>query len=189
MELFSTNQSYLCSNIKYIHFDGINSISFDFIYHEIFYHNDKQRVCFPNLKSLNITQCLLSEPLIDTLSLLIQDQLDQLTLTFHQYIYITFDSQLELSLFLSNDDQWTNVKCVYDEDESYQHIFFASDFKRFQYYDILSNHSYAYNYSDLQQIKVYLNSPLYLFLKQFDRLCHSVSCITLYPGKIFFEYF
>ena len=43
-----------------------------------------QILCFPNLKSLKITQCLLSQSLIQTLSLLIQNQLNQLTLTFDE---------------------------------------------------------------------------------------------------------
>ncbi|CAF1317046.1 unnamed protein product [Rotaria sordida] len=81
------NSSFLSSNIKYIYFDGINSISFDFIYQEIFSNNDKQRICFPNLKSLYITQCLLSQSLIEVLSLLIQYQLNQLTLTFNKDVY------------------------------------------------------------------------------------------------------
>ena len=39
-------------------------------------------VYFPNLKSLILTQCLLTESLIKTLSILIKYQLDEFTLTF-----------------------------------------------------------------------------------------------------------
>ncbi|CAF2939921.1 unnamed protein product [Rotaria sp. Silwood2] len=91
------NSSPLYSNIKYIYFDGIKSISFDFIYQEIFSFNDKQRICFPNLKSLYITQCLLSQSLIETLSLLIQYQLNQLTLTFNKDVYKIFEYGRERS--------------------------------------------------------------------------------------------
>jgi hypothetical protein len=69
-----------------MHFDGIYSIPFDFIYEKIFYHNDKQRIGFPNLKSLYITKCLLSQPIFQILSTLIKYQLDELLLTFHEDI-------------------------------------------------------------------------------------------------------
>ncbi|CAF1052367.1 unnamed protein product [Adineta steineri] len=45
------NSLSLYSNIKYIYFNEINSVSFDFTYQEIY---------FRNLKSINITKCLLS---------------------------------------------------------------------------------------------------------------------------------
>lgn len=80
------NSSSICSNIKFMHFDGIYSIPFDFIYEKIFYHNDKQRIGFPNLKSLYITKCLLSQPIFQILSTLIKYQLDELLLTFHEDI-------------------------------------------------------------------------------------------------------
>ncbi|CAF2557937.1 unnamed protein product [Rotaria sp. Silwood2] len=76
--------SSLSSFIKYIHFDGTNSNSPDLIHECLFYNNDKQILCFPNLKSLKITQCLLSQSLIQTLSLLIQLKLDQLALTLDE---------------------------------------------------------------------------------------------------------
>ncbi|CAF3849742.1 unnamed protein product [Rotaria sordida] len=76
--------SSLSSLIKYIHFDGTNSNSYNVIHQFLFYNNDKQILCFPNLKSLKITRCLLSQSLIQTLSLLIQNQLNQLTLTFDE---------------------------------------------------------------------------------------------------------
>ncbi|CAF0965456.1 unnamed protein product [Rotaria sordida] len=91
------NSLSLCSSIKYIHIDGINSIGFNLIYQDIFSHNDKSIHRFPNLKSLYITRCLLSQSLIQTLSFLIQYQLNQLTLTFHEDIYETFSSGYKLS--------------------------------------------------------------------------------------------
>ncbi|CAF1437661.1 unnamed protein product [Rotaria sordida] len=53
------NSLSLCSSIKYIHIDGINSIYFHLIYQDIFSHNNKLIYRFPNLKSLYITRCLL----------------------------------------------------------------------------------------------------------------------------------
>ncbi|CAF2720610.1 unnamed protein product [Rotaria sp. Silwood2] len=79
-----SNSSSLSSLFKYIHFDGTNSNSYNVIYEFIFYNNNTQNLCFPNLKSLKITRCLLSQSLIQTLSLLIRNQLDQLTLTFDE---------------------------------------------------------------------------------------------------------
>ncbi|CAF4644612.1 unnamed protein product, partial [Rotaria sp. Silwood2] len=78
-----SNSSYLSSLIKYIHFDGTYSNSY-YIINKCLYN--QQILCFPNLKSLNITRCLLSRSLIQTLSLLIQNQLEQLTLTFDKDI-------------------------------------------------------------------------------------------------------
>ncbi|CAF3817559.1 unnamed protein product [Rotaria sp. Silwood1] len=78
------NSSYLSSLFKYIHFDGINSNSYNVIDEFLFYNNDKQNLCFSNLKSLTITRCLLSQSLIQTVSLLIRNHLDQLTLTIDE---------------------------------------------------------------------------------------------------------
>ncbi|CAF4806466.1 unnamed protein product [Rotaria sp. Silwood1] len=78
------NSSYLSSLFKYIHFDGINSNSYNVIDEFLFYNNDKQNLCFSNLKSLKITRCLLSQSLIQTVSLLIRNHLDQLTLTIDE---------------------------------------------------------------------------------------------------------
>ncbi|CAF2901112.1 unnamed protein product [Rotaria sp. Silwood2] len=99
------NSSSLSSNIQHIYVNGINSISFDFIYQKIFYddnNNNKEKIPFPNLTSLYITQCLLSERLIETLSFLIQYKLKQLTLTFHKEAYVNFDYGQELSTTISN---------------------------------------------------------------------------------------
>jgi hypothetical protein len=107
------NSSSLSSSIKYIHFNGIHSISFDFIYEKIFYRNDKQTICFPNLKSLYINRCLLSKRIIRTLSLLIQYRLNQLILTFDKDIYQTFH-ETGLSSFGSdrgNQSIFSNQRC------------------------------------------------------------------------------
>ncbi|CAF3719484.1 unnamed protein product [Rotaria sp. Silwood1] len=90
------NSSSLSSSIKYIYFNGINSVSFDFIYQKIFYHSDKRKNPFLNLDSLYITRCLLSQSFIETLSFLIQYHLHQLTLTFHEDIYETWYYDPEL---------------------------------------------------------------------------------------------
>ncbi|UJR16480.1 hypothetical protein I4U23_003383 [Adineta vaga] len=84
------NSSLLSSNIKYIYFQGTKSIAFDFLYQNIFYHNEKQNNPFPNLESLHMTRCLLSQSLIETLSFLIQHHSKQLTLTFNEDIYESF---------------------------------------------------------------------------------------------------
>jgi len=90
------NSLSLCSSIKYIHVDGINSICFYLIYQDIFsYNDDKLILRFPNLKSLYISRCLLSESLIQTLSFLIQYQLNELTLTFDKNIYELSSSHSE----------------------------------------------------------------------------------------------
>ncbi|CAF1249554.1 unnamed protein product [Rotaria sordida] len=97
------NSLSLCSFIKYIHVDGINSICFNLIYQDIFSHNDDKSILrFPNLKSLYISRCLLSESLIQTLSFLIQLKLNKLTLTFDEDIYETFSYECESSSILSD---------------------------------------------------------------------------------------
>ena len=44
----------------------------------------KKMLGFPSLKSLVLTRCFLSGALIENLSLLIKNQLDELTLTFEE---------------------------------------------------------------------------------------------------------
>ncbi len=73
--------SSFTSSIRRIHFDETNSISFDLI-PQWMNSYDKNLIRFPNLKSLILTQCLLTESLIKTLSMLIKHQLDEFTLTF-----------------------------------------------------------------------------------------------------------
>ncbi|CAF1482062.1 unnamed protein product, partial [Rotaria sp. Silwood1] len=77
------NSSLISSAIKHICFDGINSNSYNLIDQSFFYNNNNIPY-FPNLKSIKINQCLLSQSLIKTLSLLIQYQLDQLTLSIDE---------------------------------------------------------------------------------------------------------
>ncbi|CAF1204286.1 unnamed protein product [Rotaria magnacalcarata] len=72
--------SLLSSVVKYIHFDGINTSSYNLISQSFFSNTDNKTFYFPNLKPLEVTQCLLSQSLIKTFSLLIHYQLDQLTL-------------------------------------------------------------------------------------------------------------
>lgn len=73
--------SSLSSLIKFIHFDGTSSNSYKII-DEFLY--SKQKLHFPNIKSLKVTQCLLSQSFIQILSSLIQNQLNELTLTFDE---------------------------------------------------------------------------------------------------------
>jgi hypothetical protein len=92
-----SNSLYLSSLIKHIHFDGTYSNSYNIINQCVYYNNDKQILSFPNLKSLKITRCLLSQSLIQTLSLLIQYQLEQLTLTFDKDI---------VNLIVNSQESW-----------------------------------------------------------------------------------
>ena len=96
------NSSSLSSSIKCFHFDGINSISLDLIYENIFYKDNKSILCFPNLKSLNINQCFLSQSLTQILCSLIKTQLNELIISFHEDIYKTFDYTRGLSAFASH---------------------------------------------------------------------------------------
>ena len=74
-----------CSCIRRMCFDGTNSIASNISYEWIFFqNNDKKMLRFPSLKSLVLTRCFLSRPLIENLSLLIENQLDELTLTFEE---------------------------------------------------------------------------------------------------------
>ncbi|CAF1262166.1 unnamed protein product [Rotaria magnacalcarata] len=77
-----------CAAIRRMCFDGTNSIACDINYEWIFFqNNDKKMLRFPFLKSLVLTRCWLSEPLIQNLSLLIEHQLDELTLTFDKDVF------------------------------------------------------------------------------------------------------
>lgn len=81
------NSLFLSSTIKYMHFNGNSSIPFDLICQDLFSNYAKQKITFPNLKSFYMKSCLLSKPLIETLSLLIQHQLNELTLIFDEETY------------------------------------------------------------------------------------------------------
>lgn len=78
------DSSLFFSQIKNIHFDGTNSNSYNIIDKFLFHDDNKNILRFNNLKSLRITRCLISQPLIQILSLLIQNQLNHLTLTFDE---------------------------------------------------------------------------------------------------------
>ncbi|CAF2020803.1 unnamed protein product [Rotaria magnacalcarata] len=72
-----------CSCIRRMCSDGTNSIACNISYEWIFFqNNDKKMLRFPFLKSLVLTRCWLSGPLIQNLSSLIYNQLDELILTF-----------------------------------------------------------------------------------------------------------
>ncbi|CAF1136424.1 unnamed protein product [Rotaria sordida] len=94
--------SLLCSSIKYIHLNGNYSNSYDLIDRYFFYNKDKESFCFPNLKSLNITQFLLSKSLIEILSLLVQYQLNELKLIYSENEYRPFAYQYKHSSFIFN---------------------------------------------------------------------------------------
>ncbi|CAF2810470.1 unnamed protein product [Rotaria sp. Silwood2] len=77
-----------CSCIRRMCFDGTNSIACDINYEWIFFQNNNKKILrFPNLESLIVTQCWLSESLIENLSLLIRHQLDELTLIFDKEMF------------------------------------------------------------------------------------------------------
>ncbi|CAF3887456.1 unnamed protein product [Rotaria sordida] len=76
------NSSSLCSSIQRIHFDETNSIACDLIYQWLF--NEKKILHFSNLKSLILTRCGSIKAVVQSLSYLIEHQLDELTLTFNQ---------------------------------------------------------------------------------------------------------
>ncbi|CAM4816055.1 unnamed protein product [Rotaria magnacalcarata] len=74
------NSLSLSSSIQLIHFDDTYSTASNLSYEWLF--NDKYIIRFPNLKSLILTRCGSIEPIIQSLSYLIEHQLDELTLTF-----------------------------------------------------------------------------------------------------------
>jgi hypothetical protein len=79
------NSSSLSSSIQRIHFDGTNSTACNLSYELLF--NDKKILRFPNLKSLILTQCISIEPVVQSLSYLIEHQLDELRLTFDHQVF------------------------------------------------------------------------------------------------------
>lgn len=85
-----TNSLSLSSAIRRIHMDELNSASSDFI-SKWFSIDTKQILRFSNLKSLVLTRFLFSEALINSLSMLIEFQLDELRLTFDKDLFISFD--------------------------------------------------------------------------------------------------
>ncbi|CAF3063417.1 unnamed protein product [Rotaria socialis] len=81
------NSLSLSSLIKNIHFDGGNSSCYSVIHEFLFYNSVKQSLLYPNLEALIITRCSLSQSLLQILSVLVQKQLNQLTLTFDEEIF------------------------------------------------------------------------------------------------------
>jgi hypothetical protein len=89
-----SKSSCLSSAIRCIHFDEANSNSSEYI-HKWLFDNEKQILHFSNLKSLILTRCLLSEPLVKSLSLLVELQLDELRLTFDRDIFLPFNPEID----------------------------------------------------------------------------------------------
>ena len=99
--------------IKCIHFDGTNSSVCDLSYEWLFQdniNNDEKVLRYPNLKSLALTRCLLIEPLLKTLPLLINNQLDVLTLSFDKELLDIAREKQELdgSIFSEGNDHSFN---------------------------------------------------------------------------------
>ncbi|CAF4428151.1 unnamed protein product, partial [Rotaria magnacalcarata] len=69
--------------------------------------------------------------------------------------------------------QWTNIKFLYDKNESYQHIF--SNFNKSQL-----TQPFIYDWSDTRHISIDFDSSLYLFFDQLNELCSNVASITIY---------
>jgi hypothetical protein len=85
--LFSSilDSSSLSSSIHHIHFDGANSNAYEFYFEWLF--NDRNILCFRNLKSLILTKCESVKTVVQNLSYLIKHQLDELTLTFDKHVF------------------------------------------------------------------------------------------------------
>ena len=84
-----SNSPFLRSSIQNIHFDGSHSTSYDLCYQWLFANGNNLR--FPNLKSLAFTRCGSVESVIRSLLYLVEHQLNELTLTFDQYVFHRFD--------------------------------------------------------------------------------------------------
>lgn len=80
-----SNSLSLTSSIQRIHLDETNSIACDLTYEWLF--KDKNILRFPNLKSVILTRCGSIESVIQSLSYLIQQQLDELTLIFDDQVF------------------------------------------------------------------------------------------------------
>ncbi|CAF3943825.1 unnamed protein product, partial [Rotaria sordida] len=100
------NSSPLSSSIQRIHFDGSNSIASDLCYEWLF--NDKKLLHFPNLKSLVLGQCGSIKPIVQSLSYLVQHQLDELILTFNKHIPKL--RCFSLKTFINNDSNIIYLK-------------------------------------------------------------------------------
>ncbi|CAF0836276.1 unnamed protein product [Rotaria sordida] len=97
------NSSSLCSSIQRIHFDETNSIASDLCYQWLF--NDKNILRFPNLKSFILTRCGSIEPIIQSLSHLIEHQLEELTLTFDHQVFKRFFYSKKYSSITSSEEK------------------------------------------------------------------------------------
>ncbi|CAF4899317.1 unnamed protein product, partial [Rotaria socialis] len=88
----------------------------------------------------------------------------------------TINSFKSDTFFISH--QWTNIKFLYDKNESYQHIF--SNFNKSQLSDSLFTQPFMYDWSDTRHISIDFDSSLYLFFDQLNELCSNVASITIY---------
>jgi len=98
----------LCSSIWRIIFDGTNSNVCDFSYEWLF--NNKQNFRFPNWKCLILIRCQLNQLAVEYLSRLIENQLDELTLTFDKQIFNNTSAVEENSLFHRPEGNCSFVK-------------------------------------------------------------------------------
>ncbi|CAF1199020.1 unnamed protein product [Rotaria sp. Silwood1] len=78
------SNSTLSASLQRTHIDGAKSIFFNLISKWIF---QEKIIRFVNLKTFILTRCCLSEILINNLSLLVQNQLDELILTFDKDMF------------------------------------------------------------------------------------------------------
>ncbi|CAF4968342.1 unnamed protein product, partial [Rotaria sp. Silwood1] len=77
------------------------------------------------------------------------------------------------------EHQWTNVKCLFDQIMSCQHLF-SSFINTSQISDNLIEYSYIFNWPYSDGICFDLHPSLYLFLEQFTELSPNISCIQVY---------
>lgn len=96
LSLISNPLLPFASCIRRIHFDGTNCNSSDLNYKWLF-DNYKKIVHSPNVKSVILTRCLLVEPLIKSLPILIKYQVDELRLTFDKDIIKLLQNPSRLS--------------------------------------------------------------------------------------------
>ena len=80
-----SNYSSLTSSIRHIHLDGTHSNICEF------YNYNRTILRYPNLQSLTLTQCYLSESLIENLSWLIEHRLNALTLILDKDIFVALN--------------------------------------------------------------------------------------------------
>ena len=71
----------LCASVRHLHLNGLNSMSHDLFDQWLFQKNElRARVRFPNLKSIRLSRCFLSEALMKSVAVLIGGKLTDLRL-------------------------------------------------------------------------------------------------------------